>query len=518
MNTILINANDAIFRHIKFTCKGYEVKSISSRDDFFKDVDGNVRCIVQEITSFDIFKSNEEKHFVFNRKVKCEDNNYTSENTSDTDEPKNSECNPIYYRDALFQAKNRLEARSIDTVLPEVVKYAIPIIFIGDDLYRSKLFTVEKNVNGKNIIKTEDWVKNNAICFMDSDIWHFYLPVDSLNCIASVLMKIEKLHKYNIYKTKVAIEHLDYVIRSLSSKYVESIGEQGHGKHISLYPFQSESFIQTSLMNELVVNEIKAFSEKNPNEKIIRVLLVDDYAEVGLRLYNGTHNKIQEQPIGKKILIENLLFLPVEITSVHSIREGLEKLMIANNAEMYDIILLDYLFTRTPEKGAKDNNHKDVKQVENLPQYCTKFLESLKEKFNDLQKGPGGKFWILPVSVFNEAVQSEMIISNISETDVEYTITTGADPICTPELFRWKMFSLVNMIEDKLFSRRELVEELLEKLGNIKIGYNSFDTSIPEKIWEILEEYYAEIVREYGKFIQLKNDAKKKSLCKLFKK
>lgn len=521
--TIFVDANSAIRRYIKFAFPGYEVKSISSREEFFKNVDGKVVCVIQEITSFNTFKECEDKHFVFNRNIRCQDNDCTTENTNDESEPKTSECNPIYYRDALFQTQRCLGKKNVEVVLPEVVEYAVPIIYIGSDLDKRELFTVEKNDRGEKFTEIVNWAKHNAVCFIDSDIWHFYLPLDNLNDIATVIEKIEKLHKSNIYKTQVAIEHLDYAVRSLSTKYVELIGEQGHGKHISLYPFHSESRMREELVDvcrfrKNYDEQVKKF-ENGERETLpkamIKVLLIDDYAEIGLRLCDGGQNNElkgdKKQTVGKKKLIEDLLYFSADITSIHSIQEGFKKL---EEGVMYDIILLDYLFTQEVKKDNKGNLKKDEAgnietQLLSPPQYGTEFLDLLKkEKFKELTKGPGNKFWILPISVFSEAVQSEMASSNISETDTKYMITIGADPICTPELFCWKIFSLVNMIEDELLSKRKPVEEILEKLGSLKID-NESESSKSIKIKEVLEEHYAEIVREYGKFIQLKNDAKK---------
>ena len=54
-------------------------------------------------------------------------------------------------------------------------------------------------------------------------------------------------------------------------------------------------------------------------------------------------------------------------------------------------------------------------------------------------------FWIFPISVFSYAILDELYEKGISHFSEHWHLASGADPVNTPQLFRYKLFRFMNM-------------------------------------------------------------------------
>jgi hypothetical protein len=446
-------------------------------DEFVKTFDANKpQCIIQEIDFQEWDEEQREKFFL-------------------TEKRTISKSNPLFYRRALFEFKlGKHDTESF-------AMSSIPIIYLGN----FALF--DQNILGNNGTSERIYSpKHNSKLFLDSGIWHHYLPLWEVDEIQKILKDIHRCYEKKIYRTTVALEHLDFSIRTLKSNYIEDFGAGSHGGKISLHSFHSENRLKYS---------VEKLPKPKKEDKILRVLLIDDYAKTPLQPCgenikekgSDSEKEYEENKKSreKETLICSVLGGHIVVDCAENFQDALDSInkkgtKIELKNKTYDIILLDHLFT---------NNQPDGKT-----HYSSEFLELLTNKFDDLKKGPGGKFWILPVSVFVDAVKADITSSNISETEKEYTIITGADPVCTPQLFLWKFYTLAKQISEELLINpaKDLISDMLKELGFCEIipmnkqAYKvEFENSL---IYIILEKYYAAIVLEHGKFVQLKNDAK----------
>ena len=133
-------------------------------------------------------------------------------------------------------------------------------------------------------------------------------------------------------------------------------------------------------------------------------------------------------------------------------------------------------------------------------------LEQLRHDVLD-NRGPLGKFWIMPVTGFNQTFIQDLHRSGINLIDYRWNISNGADPITTPWQF---LYHLNKFIELQLRSCVYTMEQLLTFLLYTCQDLNTIEengTVEFEDFQSFMGSEYATLVRLYGNKFPIKRDA-----------
>lgn len=328
--------------------------------------------------------------------------------------------------------------------------------------------------------------------FLDSSIWHRYVsvfpPQGFYERLFSVIEDMRNNHW--MYGKIVAQEHLEFQCRKLKNSYFMDM-VAGHSKKVTPYRFHSEAAMKLAAEEEL--KELHTYTWG--------CLVIDDYAQKPLRNLQppkgGGRSKVE--------LIEALLNQRsqgppvVQILNAQEpdpeesyIRDG-ERLM--KKYSKADLIFLDYFF------GVGEP---DVEQ-----QYGHYLLRKILDDHKLVQEGfykgggvplasarPFDKHWIFPISVFDHAFSSHLKTLGINRVYKHVEIADGADPVNTPQLFRYLVYSFLNyFLQTRGLRLDQLVDELSDLLEE--------KSSEPEAFRQI----YPEVARLNTKISQLRKKA-----------
>lgn len=288
-----------------------------------------------------------------------------------------------------------------------------------------------------------------CIKYIDSSIWHYYVPsyLDETDSnqeiwlenmksrLSEVINTIIDNTKMGLYYLSVTQEQADFYARIIRQSYLVDIG--AHKKKISPFIFHSEREMKEAMKKLLKKEkEISPYmpvitgmgnSEKHPKAQW-RLLLVDDYAKKKMKTYPLGNKSLCKEEIVDKIL--GSMFEDKEcyvIESVDTVKEAIERL----KKRRYDIILLDYLL-----------NYKEGGQRE----YGFELLQAIEEGDKQLQenKGPFGKYWIFPITSFDEAFSQKIREQGWGYNSKHWILAQGACPLDTPESFKYHFFKFIN--------------------------------------------------------------------------
>ena len=324
-----------------------------------------------------------------------------------------------------------------------------PIILIGMEDIMQDQCPENREDNSHNILKILNL--DPRFRFWDSSIWHRYVPLneDFKTNFCEALEEIGGYFEQRLYTTNVSLEFLEFQTRMLVNSYLASIGEGGHATDVTPYKFHSETAMKVKADKEL--NKIKSDGENLR----WRFLLIDDYAKARLRPCNSNNESKTKQEIIESVLKEKVG--NIEICSsdenigepaVNLIDWAFEKL----EKNMYDIILLDYLLGEN-KKVKREDKREDR-------EFGSEFLEVLDKIFDEKKdsnlgysreekikksKGPLGRFWIFPISVFSSAMLDEIHQQGTGHISEHWYLAAGADPVNTPQLFRYNLYRFMNL-------------------------------------------------------------------------
>ena len=221
-----------------------------------------------------------------------------------------------------------------------------------------------------------------------------------------------------------------------------------------------------------------------------------------------------------KIDKDNLI---VQIVGVRDVRTAL----LLMSRYKFDMIFCDYLL----DKKAENSEERDyIKQLfDFLSQDYKDEIKELrmkesktddeKKKLNRLEvleqlrhdvldnRGPLGKFWIMPVTGFNQTFIQDLHRSGINLIDYRWNISNGADPITTPWQF---LYHLNKFIELQLRSCVYTMEQLLTFLLYTCQDLNTIEengTVEFDDFQSFMGSEYATLVRLYGNKFPIKRDA-----------
>ena len=287
--------------------------------------------------------------------------------------------------------------------------------------------------------------------FLDSSVWYRYVPYQNQykfeHFLSMVLKTFGWAFENDLYKKNVCLEFLDFNNRLFKQSYLASF-KDGHSSQVTPYCFHSETVMEQNAVGYLSTLTAK---DGQPSNLHWSMLLVDDYAQKPLKDYRPpfkSEKVIEEKTKGA--LIRELI-LKSDFLSIHShlpatkiLIDGgyvqIEELKVArellnNGEEIFDIILLDYLFSIT-ESG----------KIE----YATEFLLEIDQNKFSKGLGPFQKYWIFPVSVFPTALFSDLQNRGIQHIEKNWHLAKGADPINTPHLFRHNLYEFMCLQFEKI--------------------------------------------------------------------
>lgn len=329
------------------------------------------------------------------------------------------------YLAELFRANDHKFKKTDDTILPTL--HISAINFFDPDIISSTGIAIPR-----------------CIKYIDSSIWHYYLPLysksfeDQTLWYSNVKLRLSEILSSmldnmmnGLYYLSVSQEQADFYARIIQQSYLADIG--AHKKRISPFIFHSEKEMKDMLNEKRDISPYMPVITSRGNDREHpkaqwRFLLVDDYSK----------KKMKTNPLGKKTLCKEDIINKVlesmfedkkcfKIESVNTVEEAIERL----KKTRYDIILLDYLL-----------NYKEGGQR----QYGFELLQAIEDGDKDLQenKGPFGKYWIFPITSFDEAFSQKIREQGWSYNSKHWIIAQGACPLDTPESFKYHFFKFIN--------------------------------------------------------------------------
>lgn len=395
-----------------------------------------------------------------------------------------------------------------------------PVLWVGEeDIFTENSFTYKK----LNIDK--------RILFLDSSIWHYYIDIpynieEFKRKVNSVFERINNnlCKSKNLLKINVSKEFYEFQTRIFKNSYLADFG--AHATDVTPFKFHSET-----RMKEMA-DEFLTFLKDNGNideerekkRKGIdltkykwRLLLVDDYANEKLKIDNENNGPT------KKDILEKVLVVPsdqkdkgkywIQIEPCPSVEDFFSKYKKDNEQKkIYDVILLDYLLGDVSigkERTGREYSTDILKWIKKNDS----FKDYTKEKLDTNLKGPLGKFWFFPISVFSFAFMEDIRKLGYTQLEKEWIIARGADPVNTPELFRYSLFKFMDAQLSRVY-RHSVVDskETVLKyntdllIGFLKKYFNNSDTVKQNAI-----NYYSTFLNLYSTFNELKNNKKNKS-------
>ena len=304
---------------------------------------------------------------------------------------------------------------------------------------------------------------DSRVKFWDSSIWLRYVPLLDENwateqkaAFDNVLKDMHDYHAAKLYDTISAREFLEFHVRLYHNSFVAGVAHEvtrAHGGEVTPFSFHSETKIR---------QEAKAIHQKLEG-LAWRILLIDDTGETNVQTVgnSGTHTKKQivEEAIGGKDLIQ--------IVSVIDLNKAKTD-FIKDKTKHYDIILLDYLF---------HNNGKN--------EFGIDFLKTILNEANGYLEtdclGPLGKHYIVPISVYQNALTDNLHDAALLTHGDKWLITQGTDPLNKPHLFRFILFRLMERQVNKAFIAQNLLQDFRnnspsEMMDNARRAYVSIIT------------------------------------------
>lgn len=419
----------------------------------------------------------------------------------------------------LFAYMRHLHNKKIYIELPSMIEGKIRTI--SD--FKSPFNAAEPTYFPIILVGLEDITQNDALedpiinklnldprfLFWDSNIWHRYIPLNENFDAYFKLICREVVENYNLnlYKTTVAGEFLEFQSRMMVNSFLAPIGRHGHATNVTPYKFHSETLMenQKEREKESLIKGIKW-----------KFLLVDDFAtkplsctDIEQQDYDHEITEcFEEGTLTKACLLQKLIrkFLDSDIEiynwkGPNSLRyenikgnvlvcvKSVEKALQALENEMFDIIFLDYLLGETNLYGKREYGSMLLKIIKDRVD---------KDKNLEKNKGPLKRFWIFPISAFTYAMLDELREQGITHLSEHWHLASGADPVCTPHLFTYKLHQFMNMQIKEV--NHYLHKTLKEKFGKPPDRDKDY---VPSQA----KTFYSDFVQFHGQYRSLIKDS-----------
>lgn len=200
----------------------------------------------------------------------------------------------------------------------------------------------------------------------------------------------------------------------------------------------------------------------------------------------------------------------VQIVGVRDVRTAL----LLMSKYKFDMVFCDYLLDWENKDSDKRDyitqlfrflSHDYGKEIKNEKEENKrnrmKPLEHFRREILD-NRGPLGKWWIMPITGFNQTLIQALSINHINLIDHYWNICQGSDPITTPWQF---LYQLNRVIEFQLHSCTYTMKQLLVFLLytcedlNANYGFDRFKAFMGAE--------YATLVQRYGNKNPIRRDA-----------
>lgn len=434
-------------------------------------------------------------------------------------------------------------------------------VFFGDFSTKIKGFERNGSLEKKNPVlfvgafEIDNIPDNRIHVIDDSSIWHRYVNFlgsikDQENLDSSFLKTINDFCTYSAdrrYNTTVGNEYLELQSRLVENSYIK--GERkGHAGFVRPFIFHSESQMAERLKT-LIDNQRHDFSniywnflwiddhayqwEKGENvprkltplcnsertpEKldIIKLQVARALGTDPQRIETWFPKTNDESSLIETLNAEDRENIPLakrhneyfskyspesdetnssRIYCVASVKMALAVLKYFS----FDVILLDYLL------GDNDLKHRDFGSnlLKCLDPAGKK--EEEKEYLMKLVKGPLNRYWIFPTTAFSQAMLDEIKAEGHSHFSPVWHLSTGADPINTPNLYAYKLRKFLEMqISEVDFDLGEVLER--------SFGSKEYRRNNEPDVRASAKDCYPEITRFLGNFHQLHKDKDRGSL------
>lgn len=320
-----------------------------------------------------------------------------------------------------------------------------------------------------------------SIKYIDSSIWHYYVPIykneeDSnretwkKNLRARIeyaLLSIIDNKKSGLYNLSVTQEQADFYARILPQSYLADIGE--HKKRISPFLFHSEIEMKELLktakdvsphmpqISDMVAQKESVNNKKQQTKARWRILLVDDFSEKKMKTFPPGQNSLCKKDLIEKILKKMFVNYDdsIELLCASTVDNAVDVL----KSKRIDLILLDYLL---------DYKHGGQRE------YGYELLVQIRDTDLKSYKGPLGKFWIFPITSFDEVFAQKLRERGWHNDSEDWFLAQGACPLDTPESFKYYLYKLMNRqlegLEVQIVTNEpkevHSLEEFLEEIFN----------------------------------------------------
>ncbi|HNU51488.1 MAG TPA: hypothetical protein PKJ98_11390 [Verrucomicrobiota bacterium] len=292
--------------------------------------------------------------------------------------------------------------------------------------------------------------ESGDLLFLDSSIWHRYAALpESLSGVIELIREAKRYTEERRYHTAAALERLDHDLRKLLYQRLPDFGEDSH--HLgwmNLAAFHSETSCS------------QAARTGDDQSLPCRFLLVDDFGAQSLPTVFQEPGSTSKQ---RAILAA---LEPGGEQDDWVIAETLDKAQeLLRGRRRYDIVLLDYqLERRAGTAGAGE-----------LPSRGTDLIRWLDEADAQVVRaGVDNRFWIFPVSAFAPAFFAEMQSGRVQNVNTCSLVAVGADPLCTPGLFRHALLHL---------------REAMQSAAGLRIGHAIPTASVRAKALSLLPDW-----------------------------
>lgn len=307
------------------------------------------------------------------------------------------------------------------------------ILLMEDDV----LGVVQKTKEAEAIIEKCEEQFDPRYQFFDSSIWYRMISLEGDDFKGRFEKLLEELVQHNekrLYNTISAIESLELQQRLFLNSYlVDEV--DGHSQAVVPFRFHSET------MMKVRAKEIEA--EISPYTW--GCVLIDDFAYTPMKCKNKCPDAIS-----KRKLIHKIVNQQESDSTGDVIIEEDELLMILNNGDpappdenenwtrkgkelikkypYADLLIVDYLLG----KDEKDQL-----------QFGADLINNIMEEDDLKDAKPFKKHWIFPIAVFNNAFASHL--GEVGENNIQskLTLAKGADPVTTPHLFKYQLFTFL---------------------------------------------------------------------------
>lgn len=358
-------------------------------------------------------------------------NSYREQAGEEADGESKHSGSPLTYRKTLESMSEE------DHVGLRFAGYSVPKIFVG---------WFDLPGVGQPV---EPWEKD--LLFLDSSIWHRFVNLADMSTksvvwdeLAVRLEDVRRWYSEGRYYYRTSLEYLDYSIRMLRHQRLAPFGKDGaHASYVTLHGFHSELHAEKRHKRQLKRLRAPQGQAVLPS----RFLLVDDKAGVFLTMPGDLAEAriVGEKCNSKREIVESEIGAAegertIDIRVAATVEQAWGLLRREKDVQKgVDVILLDYLLEKSDGTGWRQYGSDLLDKLEPEGEEEGGEGDQEESQEEDLVFGPFNQHWVFPISGFSTAFYAEMRQGRLEAHARRYRLASGADPLCTPALFKEKL-------------------------------------------------------------------------------